>query len=482
MKQTLLPTKIVKLENLQNAKTLKQKKPLQVVLRSDKDWRSQNASFSAKGYVILDFGKEMNGGIRIITGCKKGGVEQNAIPNFRVRFGESLSETCAEFGKDGLTLDHGSRDITLLVPAYANITVGNTGFRFVRIDYLCDDELVIQNVFCENNILSKTPVYIYKGKNNLVKNIFSVAKRTVDLCSAGDYVWDGIKRDRLVWIGDMHPEMMSLVTLYGKVKSVERSLDFVREQTPINLWMNGISSYSMWWMITVCDYYFMTGAKDFIIRQLDYFNGLISRFDTCVDDNGNMEYGWLFVDWPSCDSGDESAGVRAINVIALKKAIQLFNEFNLDTSLAEKVLAKLNKQPIVVNKKKQIIGLKFMAEGQISDSEYQMLIDGGSKGFSTFMSYYILKAIASKNPVKAIEIMQEYYGAMLSLGATTFFEDFNVEWLDNCAPITKFAKKGQKDFHAKTGDYCYVGYRHSLCHGWSSGVITFIKEYQQYID
>ena len=324
MKQTLLPTKIVKLENLQNAKALKQKKPLQVVLRSDKDWRSQNASFSAKGYVILDFGKEMNGGIRIITGCKKGGVEKNAIPNFRVRFGESLSETCAEFGEDGLTLDHGSRDITLLVPAYANITVGNTGFRFVRIDYLCDDELVIQNVFCENNILSKKPVYIYNGKNNLIKNIFSVAKRTVDLCSAGDYVWDGIKRDRLVWIGDMHPEMMSLVTLYGKVKSVERSLDFVREQTPINLWMNGISSYSMWWMITVCDYYFMTGAKDFIIRQLDYFNGLISRFDTCVDDNGNMEYGWLFVDWPSCDSGDESAGVRAINVIAIKKAIQLF--------------------------------------------------------------------------------------------------------------------------------------------------------------
>ena len=358
MIQTLLPTKIVKSKNLVNAKALKQKKPLQVVLRNDDAWRSQNAVFTGKGYVILDFGKEMNGGVRIITGGFAGQMrEQKDAPNVRIRFGESLSETCAEFGEDGLTLDHGSRDITLILPAYANVTAGNTGFRFVRIDYLTDDIPVIQNVFCENNILNKKAVYTYNGNDKLVKKIFSVAKRTVDLCSAGDYVWDGIKRDRLVWIGDMHPEMSSLVTLYGRVKNVENSLDFVREQTPINLWMNGISSYSMWWMITVCDYYFETGEKAFAERQLDYFNGLIKRFDECVDQDGNMQYGWLFVDWPSCDSGDESAGVRAINVIALKKAIQLFDEFSLDTSLAKKVLDKLNKQPIKVNKMKQIIFL-----------------------------------------------------------------------------------------------------------------------------
>ncbi len=26
------------------------------------------------------------------------------------------------------------------------------------------------------------------------------------------------------------------------------------------------------------------------------------------------------------------------------------------------------------------------------------------------------------------------------------------------------------------GAYCYLGFRHSLCHGWSSGVVKFIQE------
>lgn len=482
MKQIILPKKIIQSEKVLNAKALKVKKPLQVVLRGDAEWINSNAVILGKGHVILDFGKEMNGGIRLLMGEYKG--ENNldlSKPNIRIRFGESLTETCYNLGEKGITGDHGLRDITVCAPNYSNLTFGDTGFRFVRIDFLQDAKLVIQNVFCENYILNKKAVYNYNGSDRLVKNIFQTAKRTVDLCASGDYVWDGVKRDRLVWIGDMHPEMLSLVTLYGKTRAVERSLDFVREQTPLNLWMNGISSYSMWWLITVCDYYLLTGEKDFIDRQMDYIEGLIDKFDSCVDDEGKMNYGWLFVDWSSCGSGEEDVGVRLINIMAVKRAIALFNRFGKDTSKAEKVIKKLYKGNLHVEKKKQIIGLKYMAEGSITDYEYQRLIEGGAKGLSTFMSYYILKAIASKNVQKAIDIMKEYYGAMLSIGATTFFEDFNIEWIKNCARIDKFPKKGQLDFHGDFGDHCYVGFRHSLCHGWSSGVIKFIKEYQDYL-
>jgi hypothetical protein len=90
------------------------------------------------------------------------------------------------------------------------------------------------------------------------------------------------------------------------------------------------------------------------------------------------------------------------------------------------------------------------------------------------MSYYILTAIASRDLSKAVDIMKEYYGAMLSIGATTFFEDFDIKWLDGSGRIDKFPKKNQKDIHGDFGAHCYCGYRHSLCHGWSSGVIRFI--------
>ncbi|WP_418816166.1 hypothetical protein, partial [Phocaeicola sp.] len=35
---------------------------------------------------------------------------------------------------------------------------------------------------------------------------------------------------------------------------------------------------------------------------------------------------------------------------------------------------------------------------------------------------------------KAIDIIKTFWGAMLDLGATTFWEDFNLDWIPNAAP------------------------------------------------
>ena len=33
------------------------------------------------------------------------------------------------------------------------------------------------------------------------------------------------------------------------------------------------------------------------------------------------------------------------------------------------------------------------------------------------------------------------------------------------------------DIHAAYGQYCYSGYRHSLCHGWASGPTPWMSQY-----
>ena len=76
----------------------------------------------------------------------------------------------------------------------------------------------------------------------------------------------------------------------------------------------------------------------------------------------------------------------------------------------------------------------------------------------------------------AIELMKEYYGAMLDRGATTFWEDFHMEWLEGSGCIDEIDPT-KKDIHGDYGAHCYVGFRHSLCHGWSAGVAKFIKEH-----
>lgn len=66
---------------------------------------------------------------------------------------------------------------------------------------------------------------------------------------------------------------------------------------------------------------------------------------------------------------------------------------------------------------------------------------------------------------------------MLKLGATTFWEDFDVRWLKDAAPIDRLPFPGEVDVHGTYGSHCYQGFRHSLCHGWASGVTSWLVRY-----
>ena len=62
------------------------------------------------------------------------------------------------------------------------------------------------------------------------------------------------------------------------------------------------------------------------------------------------------------------------------------------------------------------------------------------------------------------------------MGATSFWEGFEVEWMEKACKITERPQKGQREVHGDFGKPCYVGYRNSLCHGWSCGVLSFFIE------
>ena len=462
MTEHIFPKIIKDSYKAENCHNLIKKQPMQIGLAE-----RETASFTDGSYVILDYGKEMNGGIRILTFLTK-----NA--KIRVRFGESLTECCSDIGGEkNATNDHATRDFYADLQDYSDMTFGNTGFRFVRLDF--SGEATVKSVIAVNHILKKKTIYEYSGDDKEIKAIFEAAKRTIDLCAGQDYLWDGVKRDRLVWIGDSHPEMLALTAMYGKVKVLERSLDFIKNQTPLPYWMNNMPMYSMWWIIILADYYEKTGARAFVNKQIDYLKGLVKQISDHVDENGELKYSFLFVDWPTSNQPDEENGVRAINIIAMQKAINLLCLYGKDTSLAQDVLRRLLLKKMDIKKSKQVAGLKYLAVG-LDESDKELLVRGGAEGMSTFMSYYILKAVASFDKTKAIQMMKEYYGAMLNKGATTFFEDFDIKWVENSCRIDELPTDGEKDIHGDFGAYCYKGFRHSLCHGWSAGVIQFIKE------
>ncbi len=441
---------------------LYQKQPLQIGLSERK-----TTAFEDGDYVILDYGTELCGGVRILT-------YRAADVAVRIRFGESLGECCSDIGGEtGATNDHSLRDFTVKLQNYSDMTFGQTGFRFVRLDF--SGRVEIKSIVATNQMLNKPVRYRYEGGDETVRAIYEAAKRTIDLCASSGYVWDGVKRDRLVWIGDMAPEVIALTTLYGRLSCIERSLNFVKDQTPLPGWMNGMPAYSMWWIIILAEYFERTGARSFVKRQLAYLSSLIGQMERYIGEDGTLNYPSYFVDWPTHGQPDEQMGVRAINIIAMKKAIRLFREFGKDTSVAQELLSRLLKVEITVQSSKQVLGLKHFATG-LSTQDRERLVAGGARGMSTFLSYYILKAVASFDKTCATEMMKEYYGGMLDKGATTFWEDFDVAWCENSGRIDEFPNKGEKDIHGDFGAFCYKGFRHSLCHGWSAGVIGFMKE------
>jgi hypothetical protein len=356
---------------------------------------------------------------------------------------------------------------------YSDMTFGQTGFRFVRLDF--GGEAKIKCVVAAAQTVKRSALYTYDGEDERIRQIYQAAKRTVDLCSSGGYVWDGVKRDRLVWIGDMAPEVLALTTLYGRMTCIERSLDFVRDQTPLPGWMNGYPMYSMWWIIILQIYGERTDAKAYVKKQMSYLSALVQQMDDCVAADGELRYPSYFVDWPTSGRPEEKDGARAINILAARAAIALLETFGQDSSVARALLDKLLKKEIIARDNKKVLALKHFAVG-LSQTEQARLVRGGACGMSTFMSYYILKAVAAFDKAAAIDMMKQYYGGMLDKGATTFWEDFDIEWIKGSSRIDAFPQEGETDIHADYGAYCYKGLRHSLCHGWSAGVIAFMKE------
>ena len=446
--ETIFPQRIIKCKSPKSQYLLK-KTSLQPELNPKK------VVFIKNDFIIVDFGMEYYGEPHLVTSLVEGFKAIKA----RVRYGESLSECCSNIGEHNATNEHSVRDFEIEVPSYANISLFKSGFRFLRVDFLDEERGVyLKAVALETKKDERKPIYQYQGNDELVKDIFNTAKRTIDLCSLNGLVWDGVKRDELVWAGDLHPEALALMTLYGKSKELEASIDFLRKGHPLPQYMNGFPTYSLWWMAVVSDYYFSNPSnKAFVKKQLKYIEGLVKQYDEVIKDDGDLNFPSYFVDWPTVDTKDVLAGSRAIAIIGISKAMKLLKAFNLDVKHCNSALKKLKNVEIIVLEKKQVVALKYLATCELSDNEYQLLIKGGAEGISTFMAYYILTAIASRDKKLAIEIMKEYYGGMLSLGASTFFEDFDIAWKVGAARIDEFVKDDQKDVHRDYGKYCYEG-------------------------
>ena len=428
-----------------------------------------------KGYILLDFGKELNGGIVVTI--------QAASPEntkLRIVFGESVTEALSDLGENNSGNDHSLRDMTFDAVAMSTQRFGETGFRFVKLEAVGGD-ISVRVVKAVPVIEDKKYLGSFKCSDELLNTIWETGAYTV-LLNMHEYIWDGVKRDRLVWIGDMHPETLVIQSVFGDDDCIRKSLDMIRDNTLPNVdWMNKIPTYTFWWIIIHHDIYMHWNDLEYLEQQRDYMLKLADKLADIVECSFKpYTPDVLFVDWSSVDHDCEIEGVKSIACIALKhlkKMLEILGE-NEAAKKCGIYHNRLKEEKVDDNIEinNRIAALTVLAERNskksldkmLSTTEYEM---------SCFMGFYILNTLSMMgNNGKALELIRRYWGAMLKLGATTFWEEFKMDWAKNAARIDEITPEGKDDIHRDFGEYCYERCRLSLCHGWASGPTAFLMK------
>ena len=468
----MYPNRILLFKNVECAEKLLQENPVQ-------------AGFSNKeccviedgGFVLLDFGKEINGSIVISTQDVS-----TVAHNCRIVFGESAMEALSKIGEKNATNDHSVRDMLVQLVGMSTMTFGNTGFRFVKIEAV-GATLTIKTVCAEPKIKSLEYKGSFESSDERLNQIWKTGAYTVHL-NMHEYLWDGIKRDRLVWVGDMHPEMSTIRSVFGYDDCVENSLNFIKNETPPDEWMNTVPTYSMWWLLIHYDWYMQNGNLEYLKEQRDYITVMMNhamewirtfRLEDAVGADA-------MVDWSSRSYPEISMiGVYAIFSMAMEAGERIFDLFNEQEMVVRCRETKnwIKGLNLKAPNQKQIAALCALAD--FTDAKVindEILSVEPMEGLSTFIGYYVLKARAKAGDIQgAIDVIRTYWGAMLDMGATTFWEDFDIQWIQNAGRIDEIVPEGKVDIHGDYGKHCYIKFRHSLCHGWASGPTAFLSEY-----
>ena len=417
--------------------------------------------------VILDFGRELHGGLQIGSMCTRG-------MKMRVRFGESVGEVMSDIGTKSASNDHAIRDGVHDIPFMGIVEIGNTGFRFVRLDLVTAGKVNLECVRAVSLMRPMPRLGEFRCSDERLNRIFDTAVRTVHLCCQ-DYLWDGIKRDRLVWMGDTHPETLVILPVFGAASVLPASLDYMAATTSPSEWMNGMPTYTLWWIRNLAEWYRYTGDLKYLQKHAAYLEKTFDHVLTRMGPDGWLGEGAMgsFLDWPTHGNPEaERAGTQGLALLTARETEMMAKALGLE-ALAKN--AQEMAESITVGKVKSLpksaaamLALSGLAEPK--EMFEKSLGREGHAGVSTFYGYYMIEAIsAAGEQQRALDTVRDYWGGMLDVGATSFWEDFDLAWTNNCFRIDELPVPSKTDIHGDYGKYCYKGFRHSLCHGWAAG-------------
>ncbi|MEO5683087.1 MAG: alpha-rhamnosidase [Chitinophagaceae bacterium] len=435
------------------------------------------ASVTRTGNALLaDFGKETFGFLQL-HGVKGAG-------KLSVYYGESKEEAlsveqCETL--DRLNLHNNDKTDTILPLSKA--------FRFINLQY--DGSLSVDSVSMLYEYADLPDKGNFRCSDETINKIYETAKYTLHL-STREFFIDGIKRDRWVWSGDAYQSYLMNYYLMNDNETVKRTIYALRGKDPVTSHVNTIMDYTFYWFMSIYDYYLYSGDKKFLQQNYPRMQSLMEYCLGRRNKEGLMEGmpgDWLFIDWAEGLSKkgelsfEQLLFCRSLETMALCAGIANDNSgFSKYNQLAADLRKRLfglywneNKQALVhsridgrqtdnVTRYANMFSIFFdyFSDAQkLAVKKSVLLNDSIQKITTPYMRFYELEALCAMGEQSyVLKQMRDYWGGMLQLGATSFWEEYDP------------SKKGAEH-------YSMYGrpFGKSLCHAWGASPIYLLGKY-----
>lgn len=320
----------------------------------------------------------------------------------------------------------------------------------------------------------------------LIKSIWDISAYTFHLNSR-EFFLDGIKRDRWVWSGDAYQSFMINRYLYNDNEITKRTIIALLGKPPYRRHINFINDYSCYLIMAIKEYLFNSGDIEFIKRIYDKIKSLYEFIISGLDENGFLigrEGDWVFIDWGVLDKDGPICAEQILlwqtHLSMAFIAEKLSEIFEIYSYKAERLYENTIKY-FWCEEKGAFIDSFTSGKGftsrqtnvfavlfDFADSEKAALIEKNvfdnielPQITTPYFKLYELMAFCKCGKIeKAQDYIEEYWGGMIELGATTVWEAFDP------------TKKGIEHYEMYGNKF-----GKSLCHAWGSGPILLLGRF-----
>lgn len=281
------------------------------------------------------------------------------------------------------------------------------------------------------------------------------------------------RSDRHSWTGDAHVSQAASMVAFGNYDFVKTNLIYTSSQ------YNGIATYSLYWVLSLIDYFNYTGDSSLV---LEYLENACGKLDVAYEHYGKNP-SLAFCGWDErLGAGFESSNdegqclYQMLSIRAWNEFANMMEQMKQDSYLVNKYKGYANEKIKNLRKDKQwtrkmglhsaaeAINAGFTTKKEQSDLWYIAFADRQQRlSYSPFNQYFIMYALSGLGRFpEALNTAHDCWGGQLAYGGTTFFEVYRPSWNTISKPND-----------APANNQC--GYT-SFTHPWSAGITKWLSE------